>query len=341
MTHAFRFHRLWYSMLLCTVLAAGAEAATVNVSITNYVYTPSSVTINLGDTVVWTNNSGSTHTATSATGVWDSGNITTGASFAWQFNTGGTFPYQDSYYFASRGMAGTVIVIAPPVITSPTSAPGTVGAPFAYAAIASGATSYSAIGIPPGLVLNAATGVISGAPTTAGSNSVTITASNSAGSGTVTVSMTIALSTAGAPLITSGSQAFGTIGGAFRYTITATNAPGIFTAAGLPGGLLLDMTTGIISGSANAASVSDVTLQANNGNGYCQTTAVISITASSTTTTATSTTTGTTGGVTGGGPTTGGNCGLGGGGLGMLTLVLLATLRLRTLRHGARVRALR
>jgi len=333
MPHASRSLRWWFALLLCTALGRGADAATVNVSITNYVFTPSSVTINLGDTVSWMNNSGSTHTATSTSGVWDSGNITTGATYARQFNTGGTFPYQDSLYGASRGMTGTVIVIAPPVITSPTSAAGTVGAPFAYAAVASGATSFSAIGIPPGLTLNSTTGVISGSPTTAGSNSVTITATNSAGSGTATVSMTIVLSTAGAPLITSSNQAFGTIGGAFMYTITATNSPGIFTAAGLPGGLVIDMTTGIIRGTASAASVSDVTLQANNGNGYCQTTMVITITASSGTTTATTTATGTTGGVTGGGSATTGNCGLGGGGLGMLTVVLLGTLRLRTLRH--------
>jgi len=326
MPHAFWSLRTWCAVLvLCVGLTAGAGAATVGVTISNFAFTPSIITINLGDTVIWTNNSGTTHTATSTTGVWDSGNISTGSTYALQFNTGGTFPYQDSF-FASRGMTGTVNVIAPPVITSPTTAPGSVGAPFAYATIASGATSYAAIGVPPGLTLNATTGVISGVPTTAGSNSVTITATNSAGSGTATVAMTIALPANGAPVIDSPSQAFGTIGGAFRYTLFGSNNPTIFTAAGLPSGLLIDMTTGIITGSGSAASVSDVIMQINNANGYCQTTMVVTISSASTTTGATTTATGTSGG------TTGGNCGLGGGGLGMLALVLLGTLRLRALR---------
>jgi len=80
-----------------------------------------------------------------------------------------------------------------PVITSPTAASGTLGSPFATYTIAGTGvpTSYSATGLPPGLVLNALTGVISGSPTAWGTFPVTINATNAAGTSTTTLNITI------------------------------------------------------------------------------------------------------------------------------------------------------
>lgn len=50
------------------------------------------------------------------------------------------------------------------------------------------------------------------------------------------------------PVITSATNAAGTQGRAFTYTITATNFPAAFSAAPLPDGLVVDTTSGVISG---------------------------------------------------------------------------------------------
>jgi hypothetical protein len=81
-----------------------------------------------------------------------------------------------------------------PIISSPTSSSGTAGAAFVpYSITASGTpTSYSAVGLPPGLTLNTMTGSISGTPTTAGTYVVTISATNSSGTNSTTVTIVIA-----------------------------------------------------------------------------------------------------------------------------------------------------
>jgi plastocyanin len=66
-------------------------AKTVNVSIVSFSFGPSSVTINVGDTIRWTVNSG-THTTT-ATGVWNSGATSPGGVFSFNFDQAGTYPY--------------------------------------------------------------------------------------------------------------------------------------------------------------------------------------------------------------------------------------------------------
>ena len=63
---------------------------------------------------------------------------------------------------------------------------------------------------------------------------MTLSATNSAGTGSATLTLTIALAT---PVITSATTASGTVGSAFSYQIAATNAPTSYGATGLPAGL--------------------------------------------------------------------------------------------------------
>ncbi|MGH2756339.1 MAG: plastocyanin/azurin family copper-binding protein [Actinomycetota bacterium] len=75
---------------------------------TNFVFTPSGITIGVGCSVTWTQAGGTKHTTTSDTGVWDSGQMSNGATFTFQFTSPGTYPYKCTIHPAS--MTGTVTV---------------------------------------------------------------------------------------------------------------------------------------------------------------------------------------------------------------------------------------
>jgi hypothetical protein len=159
-----------------------------------------------------------------------------------------------------------------PVITSPVTAPGTVGTTFVtYPIIATGLpSSYSATGLPPGLVINTLTGQITGTPTTPGTYVVTISATNSSGTGTTTLTITVAAPGL-SPIITSSppvAQGTGTVGSTFvTYTIVATGLPSSYFATGLPPGLAIDPLTGAITGTPTTAGSYPVTISATNGSG--------------------------------------------------------------------------
>ena len=112
-------------------------------------------------------------------------------------------------------------VVPPPVISSTLVASGTYGSAIATYAIAgtNTPTSYSATGLPAGLALNTGTGAITGTPTTTVGSpfNVTIGATNSGGTGTATLVLTINK----APL-TVTADAKTKIYGAANPTLTAT-----------------------------------------------------------------------------------------------------------------------
>jgi hypothetical protein len=163
----------------------------------------------------------------------------------------------------------------PPVITSPSSANGTVGLAFSYQiAATNNPTSFNATGLPPGLTVNTSTGLISGTPTTAGTYTVTISATNAGGTGSATLTITIIPPP---PVITSATTANGFVGVAFSYQITATNNPTSFDAVGLPPGLTVNTSTGLISGTPTTAGTYTVTISATNAGGTGSATLTITI----------------------------------------------------------------
>ena len=73
-----------------------------------------------------------------------------------------------------------------------------------------------------------------------------------------------------APAITSATSASGTVGSAFSYQITATNSPISYSAVGLPTGLSVNTSAGLISGTPISSGTSTVTLGATNSAGHRQ-----------------------------------------------------------------------
>jgi plastocyanin len=86
-----------------------STAATKSVMIMDNTFSPASMTISVGTTVVWTNNGSMAHTVTSDSGLFDSGNMPAHATYSHTFSSAGTFPYHCTYH-QSLGMVGTITV---------------------------------------------------------------------------------------------------------------------------------------------------------------------------------------------------------------------------------------
>ena len=172
---------------------------------------------------------------------------------------------------------------SPPVISSALSAEGATGTPFSYQIAVSfqsaPPTSYGATSLPAGLSLNPSTGLISGTPTVeAGTyGNLTISATNPPGTDTESFTVTI---DPGPPTITSAATAAAAQGAASSYQITATASPTGYGATGLPAGLTINTSTGLLSGTPTAAGIATITLSATNGNGNCTATLTLTVNAS-------------------------------------------------------------
>lgn len=124
------------ALLALAVNADPARSATQSVGIGDNFFSPATVTIAVGDTVVWTNNSSRNpprqHTVTrsASPGSFDSGPLAGGQTFQRTFTVDGTFSYVCSFH---GSMAGTVIVgnggntttTAAPTTTNTTQPPAT------------------------------------------------------------------------------------------------------------------------------------------------------------------------------------------------------------------------
>jgi hypothetical protein len=150
---------------------------------------------------------------------------------------------------------------------------GIVGASYTGNFTAVGGTapytwSVSSGQLPPGLNLAPGTGLLSGTPTTSGNYSFgikLIDSSSSVQSATTTVSLPVVTpAPVTAPLsITSASIPAGTIGSAYSTLLQSSGGTAPYawsiTAGGLPGGLSLSATTGLISGTPAAVGVTNFT----------------------------------------------------------------------------------
>jgi plastocyanin len=96
------------ALLVSGATAGAAGEAGIRVSIVGRAYQPSQLTVGVGQTVTWQDESLSQHTVTSVDGLFDSGAMSTGSSFTMTFTKAGTFDYTCTIH---PEMKGSVLVL--------------------------------------------------------------------------------------------------------------------------------------------------------------------------------------------------------------------------------------
>jgi PKD repeat protein len=229
---------------------------------------PATITVNVGDSISYL------VVATSPIGVPSvAANLgTTGLAFnsstqriTGSFSTAGTRTITVSAtntYGTTTKTVTIVVNVATPVITSPLTATVVAGMPFTYNFTATNATSFSVnLNSVPGISYNAATQQITGAFTSGGVKSITLTASNADATTTQTLNVTVAIVT---PAFTSALTADNVAGLPFTYTLAANDATTFSVAFGTVTGLTYDSGSRRISGTLTAAGTYNVSLTASN-----------------------------------------------------------------------------
>lgn len=152
-------------------------------------------------------------------------------------------------------------VATPPTVTNPGAQVGEVGVVSTLNVVASGGSVpliWSATGLPADMQMSSS-GVLSGAPTAAGTYTVTATVTDVF---KLTGNATFVLTVNPAPTLTTPGPQTTVVGDAVALPLTLTGGTGPFawTATGLPTGLTVNATTGLVSGTPTTAGTGTVTV---------------------------------------------------------------------------------
>ena len=188
----------------------------------------------------------------------------------------GTFPFQvhvtDTAAKLTATQSFSISITSNSILTVTTPSPlpnGSVGAAYSQTLQATGGSApytWSATGLPAGLTLDAATGILSGTPTVGGTSTISVTVTDAAG-GTAPASLSL---TVGALTITPATLPNGVVGVPYSAALTVagtTIASWTVTVGTLPAGLTLNASTGVISGKPTTAGSSTFTITAGQGVG--------------------------------------------------------------------------
>lgn len=142
------------------------------------------------------------------------------------------------------------------------------GNAFSYQITANNSpTSFEATGLPPGLSIDSTKGLITGTPTASGAYSISLIAHGATRDARATLSITLI----GAQITSSFSPSV-YVNDLLNYTISATNHPFAFDVVGLPSGLSLDRSSGVITGTLGTVGSFPITVIAHTpyGDGSAQ-----------------------------------------------------------------------
>ena len=101
--------------LLVSFIPYVSAAAQVNVSMSPTSFSPKNITVNAGDSVVWTNTDSIQHTVTATDSSFNSGTLQSGKVYSYTFTIPGTYSYYCMFHGAPGGvgMSGTITVLSP------------------------------------------------------------------------------------------------------------------------------------------------------------------------------------------------------------------------------------
>jgi hypothetical protein len=163
----------------------------------------------------------------------------------------------------SDSQSFTITVFTIPQITSGPVQTVVVGQAYLYDAHATGypQPTYQLVSGPASLIVNDTTGVVSWTPTASGDFTVTIRATNTAGSTTQTFTITVG----SAPQITSAPVTTASLNGTYHYQVQTTAYPTpTYSLPTAPAGMSINPVTGLITWVPTASGDFNVVVQAQN-----------------------------------------------------------------------------
>jgi len=245
----------------------------------NYTLNVTSVTITTTALKQWTQGveysngvvqklAGTTTSATQLTWSVVGGNLPQGITLAADGTLSGVPTQAGTFSFTVKATDGagqssvkvlSIAINPPPAILNTTLPAGSIGATYNQTISRNGGTAPLAWAVqsgslPPGLSLDSTAGVISGVPSSSGTSSFTIQATDSTGK---SVSQNLSITINSTLLVTTSSLPLATIGSAYSQTLAATGGRVPYTwsitSGALPAGLSLNANSGVISGTPTAA----------------------------------------------------------------------------------------
>jgi uncharacterized repeat protein (TIGR01451 family) len=188
--------------------------------------------------------------------------ISSAAALAYSDSTSGK-PFTGT----SNSVTSTVAVTnVDPVLAFPAPPAGEVGAAYTDTLTAAGGTApytWASTGtLPPGVLLNATTGVLSGTPTTSGTYNFTVSATDA--NGQVATEAT-SVYVAPLPVISAVAPASATVNTPYSAALGVNPGTGPYvwsiSTGSLPAGITLNSSTGVLSGTPTASGTSAFTVR--------------------------------------------------------------------------------
>jgi hypothetical protein len=199
--------------------------------------------------------------------------------------TDSSSPAQAASASTSIPVVGTSAVTPIPLTITSVLPSVTVGTAYIQTLQASGGTtpytwSITSGNLPAGLSLSALTGVVSGTPTVSGSYAFTIAVGDSSSPVLTQSAPETIVVTANQLTITSSTLLSGTSGTAYAQVLTASGGTPAYTwsitSGGLPAGLTLAATTGVVSGTPTSTGTSNFAVTVSDNGKPVQTQSVAS-----------------------------------------------------------------